>query len=148
MQPIIIATDYRGHDCIGDFEWMIKQNVYPDGLYLYYDNVEEFCTAYRGCGNLAIRPYNIHSLSYSHRPLSAGIPIESRHNGGFKTLTKQAKAHIDLAFDDINKLIDDHHYKHIIFSTIDAKKHSVGKDVIEYITKKIYKLGATNTILT
>jgi hypothetical protein len=111
---------------VGDFEWMIEQEDYRDTtLFVFNDNESQFM-AFRngdrgemGCGigggNAAIRPYQC-----SSPPRSAGVPMGSWSNGGYRVLDDHTKALIDRAIQDIRNLLSRGHYERVIFSESDG----------------------------
>jgi hypothetical protein len=136
--PLII-NNFSGND----LEYMINNDIYQNALYLYYDSIEELCAYNSGKFSSLIRQYNRFNPKNKY-PKSAGIPIANRKKGGFQKLTKQISAYIDLAFNDIQELIDIYQYDNIIISIRDGKPYNqlycIADDVSDYILKKVNSL--------
>lgn len=136
---------YKGKNIYGDFNWMIKQKKYKKVLFIFNDNIEKHFTNQKGKGNAIIRQYNKYNRKIEI-PQSAGIPTGSLKEKGFKTLDDDTKCIIKCAIEEIKNLLKKYKYEKIFFSADKSGKRlgtslfSPGEDVIDYITKKIYKL--------
>jgi hypothetical protein len=134
----LIFNDFNSNN----LQYMIQNNIHQNALYLYYDNIEELCTYISARFSAILRPYNQFNPK-NNIPQSCGIPIANK-KGGFQKLTKQVYAYITLAFDDIQALIDKHHYTNVIVPVKDDKPfnqlYCLSNDVSEFIMKKINSL--------
>lgn len=144
MDIDIYATIFTKRNQFGDFQYMIGDSRYDDGLFIFNDNEEHHETDRRGAGNAVIRPYNVYSEAYI--PRSAGIPTGTMKHGGYTEFNEEIKKTIDDAFEEIIGIIQNHKYKKIYYS---AEKNGllgtnifyVHPKVLKYITWKIQKLS-------
>ena len=82
---------------MGDFKWMIENDVYPHALYVFNDNDDTHATAQKGRGNASVRPYN----KYARRPY--GYPRSAGVCTGYKKGSKQGFQELN---DDVKRIID------------------------------------------
>ena len=141
----------------GDFEWMVKQPEYDDALFIvmenFIDSMSDECSA--GAGTAVLRPLTLaHFRSRgAPRPRAFGIPTGwCTDSAGFSHMDcGNIKAVIDLSLDRAALLLRKGAkvYKRIIFSCSEDDrsligtgvfKKTLGKDVIEYISKGIAEL--------
>jgi hypothetical protein len=139
----VIGSIYTGNNTIGDFNWMIKQSVYTNCLFIFNDNIEHHLTNKKGGGNAIIRQFN--RFSSLDKPRSAGIPTGTLKYGGFTKLDEDVKTIIDNSINEIKDLIEKHNFDSVYFSQDSSGKlgtsiFKVNEDVIDYITKQIYNL--------
>lgn len=150
MDTQIYSVMFIGENKIGDFNWMIKQPIYNNSLFIFNDNTMCFpktssCYCSSGGGNAIIRNYQCSGP----KQLAAGIPTGS--TTGFSSLTervdnKYAENFIDEAILRIQSLIQKNKYDNIFYSgdsdgSLGTGIFNVDKSVISYITTKIHSLG-------
>jgi hypothetical protein len=139
----VIGSIYNGNNTVGDFNWMIKQSIYKDCLFIFNDNIEYHLTNKKGGGNAIIRQFN--RFSSLAKPMSAGIPTGTLAFGGFTKLDEEVKTIIDGSINEIKELIEKYNFDTVYFSQDSSGKlgtsiFKVNQDVIDYITDQIYKL--------
>lgn len=137
----VIGTIYNGSNRFGDFNWMIKNPIYNDALFLFNDNEEYHNTCQPGAGNAIIRKYN--KFSDLVVPRSAGIPTGTMRAGGYTKFNHEIKNKIDGYYNEIKELIEKHKYTTIYYSSeptglIGTSIFKVNYKVLEYITSKIH----------
>lgn len=151
----IIPSVFQGTKREGDFKYMIESGKYPNSLFIFNDNQENFLLFHNylqtgrgknsacspGGGNAIIRPYQCNIP-----PTSCGIPTGSK-GIGYKNL-HSAKPYIDAAFNHIKILLANGYYKYIYYSADSSDNYSLGvsifspsEDVKQYIVDNIWKLG-------
>ena len=133
---------------MGDFSWMIEQDIYNTCLFIFNDNEMHHNTSIRGGGNAAVRPYNKHNKLLP-KPRSAGIPTGTIV--GYDTLSAPVKGVIDSSIEEIKELLRTYKYETVYYS-IDSKTGKlgtgifrVGPDVTDYIDQQINSLANTSS---
>lgn len=141
---------FSGKNKDGDYAWMIEQPCYKDSLFIIMENVvDAMVSKVPGGGTAAIR---LHSWPHCEtEPRAAGIPTGySTICGGFKNLTKDVKAIIDLSFERISVLLGTGKYTQVVYSCDDNNQQHVGTGifkktistrVLEYISGQIRSLS-------
>ena len=135
---------------VGDFNWMIKQPIYQQVLFLFNDNQEQFLDflnngnrgtgCLSGSGNAVIRPYQC-----LNPPRAAGIPTGVNQQG-YKSLT-QAQPYIDAAINRIQQLLQTGNYNRVMFSaandgqSLGTSIFSPSEEVKVYIVNRIRGLN-------
>lgn len=143
--PTIVPCEYVGKNQIGDFAWMIEQDVYANSLFVFNDKLELMNKNAFGNGNAWVRKYTINNPQMT-RPQAANVPVASIHTGGFQTLDTTTLNAIDAAVAVIHNLVHTHTYDTLYFAAkndhkIATDNYNVSSDVRNYITSAIQNLA-------
>lgn len=129
----------------GDFDWMSKQEKYKGTLFIIMENFVDSMTSKKSGGGTA--SLRLQSWPHIEKPRAAGIPTGySSTCGGFRMLTKEVKAIIDLSFERIFALLDTTLYDQVVYSCDNEDptligtgifKKSIAAGVVTYISRRI-----------
>lgn len=137
----------------GDFDWMSKQEKYKGTLFIIMENFVDSMTSKKSGGGTA----SLRLKSWPHmtgKPIAAGIPTGySSTCGGFRMLTKEVKAIIDLSFERIYALLDTALYDQVVYSCDNEDstligtgifKKSIATGVVNYISRRINSISGVD----
>ena len=127
-----IKSSYKGKDKYGDFKWEIKENIDPNTLYIFNDDVNLHKTSKKGKGESSIRQYNKYG-QFKKRPFSAGISISDKVP--FKDLTPKVKKIIDSDIKEIKDLVDQYNFKKIKYTV--KPSDSIEPSIQKYILNEL-----------
>ncbi len=141
----LYGTIYSGPNKLGDFNWMCKQQLYSNVLFIFNDNEEFHNTCREGRGNAIMRKYNKFNEKIS-KPISAGIPTGTLTNGGYQKLDKHVISIVFEAVNEIKDIVTKYKYDGIFYSVAPNGKLGTGlfdvcPEVIDYIDTEIKKLS-------
>ncbi len=142
---LLYGTIYSGPNKLGDFNWMCKQPLYSNVLFIFNDNEEFHDTCRQGSGNAIMRKYNKFNGKLS-KPISAGIPTGTLINGGYQKLDEHVISVVTEAIDEIKIILSANKYDGIFYSVTPNGKLGTGlfdvcPEVINYIDMEIKKLS-------
>lgn len=150
MPPEVRAVLYKGPRQPGDFSVMITMPRYEKTLFIICENIRDMLySADAGGGTAALRTYCYGHGDDTVRLRAAGVPTGWTTLGGFPALDEQAKYAIDLSFERILVQLAKWDYEYIVYSCDSSDigligaglfKKTLGKDVIEYISRRIHEL--------
>ncbi len=142
---LLYGTIYSGPNKLGDFNWMCKQPLYSNVLFIFNDNEEFHDTCRQGSGNAIMRIYNKFNGKLS-KPISAGIPTGTLINGGYQKLDEHVISVVTEAINEIKEIVAKYKYDGIFYSVATNGKLGTGlfdvcPEVINYIDMEIKKLS-------
>lgn len=148
MPPLVPIT-FTSQGKYGDFAWMIQDEFYGRGLFIFNDNEEQFLAFHRGDRDYGCRPGGgnaaVRGAQCWAHPRSAGIPTGSA-GGGYRDLA-DAKPVIDLALNHVCDLLRSFHYDYIFYSAA-SDGHSLGSSIYNPSDEvKVYIVGSLNNII-
>lgn len=150
MPPEVRAVLFRGPRQPGDFSVMVTKPKYEKTLFIICENIHDMLySTDPGGGTAALRTYCYGHDDDTVRLRAAGVPTGWTTLGGFPALDEQAKYAIDLSFERILVQLATWDYEYIVYSCDSSEigligaglfQQTLGKDVIEYISKRIHEL--------
>lgn len=146
------------HPVIGqsDFCCLLREPEHEDTLFLFNDTVVDHTSSQGG----QLRAYNQYDRVHKYYPRTAGIVIGWNEWQNFQHLTdragvlpgRTAQDHILDSLDEIQTLIDTHHYKRILFAARPgdnpgdrpklAVQGLIGFEVLDFVTTELYNLSS------
>ena len=134
----IVKSCFKGKDKIGDFEYEIKENLYPKTLYIFHDNLKFHKTSKEGENENSIRKYNKYG-EFSSSPRSAGITIGYDNKNPFTELTPEVKNIINEDIEEIQTLLSKHNFNTLKY-TISNINDNIPPPIKEYILSSLENL--------
>ena len=141
MKKLIVVSEDNQNNVL--FRKFKDDKHFENTLFLFNDNIELYFTPFKN-GDDVIRGYNRHNLLA--KTISAGIPIGSLHDGPYTTLDYKTQEIINMAFRNIDKLIETYKYDKVCyFPDGDGGYHNnkifmFNEEIKKYIMEKIDKI--------